>query len=309
MADYITGSVDIAVGATALTGNSTVWVTGMTGRKIYIHAAKEVYDFTYVSALSGTIDRAYVASAAASSSNYTMYKRRYQLASDFWRPVNNGPERGAFYRFENGVRVDLIPKWSEEWGEYDFYQPGIPSYYHIIYTGGVYYVEISPPDTDIRTIFYDYIPYFAPMTEYTTGTVAVTNNSANVTGTGTSFALNCAVGDWFRIDVDGTGSSSVWYKILTITDATHIVLSSVYTGTTNTSRAYTISEEPSLPPVFHPLIIHKSAVDRAIDRDAKSMQAQILLLERYLGRVKQSDEGYNWNTEVQSIYRKYNYRR
>ena len=310
-ADYTTGTVAITKGSTAIVGTSTVWTTAHSTLKIYIKSGHEIYTFTRTAATTGTIDRAYV-DATTTSSSYVIFKRRYSLASDFWRPVTVEPEHGAFYYYKNGTRVDLIPKWSEEWGQQDYSNPGIPAYYHIVCESGVYYVEISPPDTDARTIFYDYIPYLTPMVEYTTGTAAVTNGDATVTVTGGDFVSNVSAGDWFRIDADGTGSSSVWYEVSSVTDTTvalgvyttHLELTSTYAGATVSGKAYTISEEPALPPIFHPLIICKTALDRAADRDAKQLQFLVAMTQRALEKAKALDEGYNTDTRVPSIYGK-----
>lgn len=302
-ADYVAGTVAVTTGDTAIVGTDTVWTAAHSGLKIYVKSGHEIYTFTRTGATTGTVERNYV-DDTDTDSTYVIFKRRYSLASDFWRPITVEPDHGAFYYYKNGTRVDLIPKWSEEWGQHDYSSPGIPAYYHIVCESGVYYVEISPPDTDARTIFYDYIPYLTPMVEYTTGTVAVTNGDATVTGTGTDFVSNVSAGDWFRIDADRTGSSSVWYEVSSITNATSLELSSTYAGSTVTGKAYTISEEPNLPPIFHPLIACKSALDRAADRDAKQLQVLVAMTQRALGLAKSIDEGYNTDTQVPSIYTK-----
>ena len=305
-ADYTTGTVAATSGSNSITGSSTNWASSHDGMKIWIKSADEIYDFTYASATSGTLDRNFVGDTTTSST-YILYQYRYALASDFWRPVKTGFKKGSFWYYKNGVRVDLLPVWSDKWSDKDIAVPGEPSNYRIVYSGGVYYVDIYPPDTESRTIFYEYIPYLTPMVEYTTGTVSVTNGSVTVTGSGTDFSSNVSAGDYFRIDGDGTGSASVWYKVSSVDSATQITLTSNYTGTTQSGVAYTISEAPSLPPVFHPLIILKSAIDRATDRDAKQVNVWTAMLTEYLGRAKQVDEGYNYDTELESIY-KYTYR-
>ena len=89
-----------------------------------------------------------------------------------------------------------------------------------------------------------------------------------------------------------------------MTNATALELTSTYAGTTASGRNYTISEEPNLPPIFHPLIVAKAALDRSSDRDAKQLQVLIGMVERALGRIKAIDEGYNTDTRVSSIYSK-----
>jgi hypothetical protein len=74
---------------------------------------------------------------------------------------------------------------------------------------------------------------------YSAGTVSATNGSWLVTGSGTSWqdpAVNCGRGD--RINIDGTD-----YTILTVTSSTQLRLSSVFTGTSGSGKAYTISRK------------------------------------------------------------------
>lgn len=66
--------------------------------------------------------------------------------------------------------------------------------------------------------------------DYTTGTIAVTNGSANVVGTGTTFTSGMVNK---RIVIGG-----VWYTIATFTDATHIALATNYAGATDSGLSY-----------------------------------------------------------------------
>src|ERR1051325_515767 len=66
---------------------------------------------------------------------------------------------------------------------------------------------------------------------YSTGTISVTNGSPNVTGSGTAF--NSGFIAPVRIVIGG-----VWYTVSTITDATHIVLSTNYAGSTASGLAF-----------------------------------------------------------------------
>ncbi|WP_312537718.1 hypothetical protein [Stutzerimonas nitrititolerans] len=70
---------------------------------------------------------------------------------------------------------------------------------------------------------------------YSTGTVAVTANSATVTGTGTAFSANARVGDAFR------GPDGRWYEITNIASATVLSIRPNYQGTTASGQAYAIA--------------------------------------------------------------------
>lgn len=65
-----------------------------------------------------------------------------------------------------------------------------------------------------------------------TGTISVTNGSASVTGSGTNFTGQLAVGDMVRVDADGN-----WYKVLSIGSNTALTLTANYTGTTASGQA------------------------------------------------------------------------
>lgn len=70
--------------------------------------------------------------------------------------------------------------------------------------------------------------------DYTTGTISLTNGSAAVVGSGTTFTADM-VGKMIRV-----GTENTFYKVSAFTDATHITLASNYTGSTVSGLAYTI---------------------------------------------------------------------
>lgn len=70
---------------------------------------------------------------------------------------------------------------------------------------------------------------------YSAGTVAVTANSATVTGTGTAFSANARVGDGFR------GPDGRWYAVTNIASASVLSISPAYQGDTDTGQAYAIA--------------------------------------------------------------------
>lgn len=82
------------------------------------------------------------------------------------------------------------------------------------------------------------------VTKYNTGTVALTNGSTVVTGTGTTFT-NAMVGRYFKIN-DATGDG-FWYRISSYTSATVIGLEQSYDGNNVTGVSYEIAEAFALP--------------------------------------------------------------
>jgi hypothetical protein len=72
-----------------------------------------------------------------------------------------------------------------------------------------------------------------------TGTsVGVTNASAAVTGTGTSFTTQLSVGQWLIFANDATATP---YRILSITSNTALTLAANFTGTTNAATQATVT--------------------------------------------------------------------
>lgn len=71
---------------------------------------------------------------------------------------------------------------------------------------------------------------------YNVGTVLVTNGSANVTGTGTSWLARARPGMLF------VSFDLATYVVQSVTDNTHLVLTTNYAGTTTPSAGYTLSE-------------------------------------------------------------------
>ena len=96
-APYTTGTLAISVGATGLTGTSTLWNTANSygqnnmrvGSKLTIAGGTDIYRVSAVAGdTSATLETRYVASSAASAATYISYEDEYALASDFLRPVD-----------------------------------------------------------------------------------------------------------------------------------------------------------------------------------------------------------------------------
>jgi len=92
------------------------------------------------------------------------------------------------------------------------------------------------PSSDGNTITYSFqkrVPDYGE-TDYSTGTVSVTNGSTAVTGSGTTFTSDM-VGRYIKVN-------KYWYKISSVTDNTHLTLLTEYGESTESGASYTISE-------------------------------------------------------------------
>lgn len=79
--------------------------------------------------------------------------------------------------------------------------------------------------------------FFTTVAEYSTGTADITNGSAAVTGTNTTFTA-AMVGRKIRFN-----GESAYYKILTYTSATSITLEQPYQGTTDTDATLSVYQD------------------------------------------------------------------
>ena len=103
------------------------------------------------------------------------------------------------------------------------------------------------------TLVYEAIDRDLSVSKYSAGTMSITNGSATVTGSGTTFTRSM-VGRYFRnTRADGDG---LWYKIAGFTSATVITLENFYQGTTDTVNNYEIAEAFGLPEDLHMLPIY-----------------------------------------------------
>lgn len=92
-----------------------------------------------------------------------------------------------------------------------------------------------PPDWMRVVVLFQDRAWYGVNAIYDQGTVAVSNGSANVVGTGTAWT-SVMVGR--KLFIPG---QTVNYTVSTVTDGTHLALSTTYAGTTNVKTHYAIS--------------------------------------------------------------------
>lgn len=306
---YNTGTVAATAGGTTITGSGTTWTSTMTndhGWKIIFPSLGNVYQFTYVSATSATINPALEGSANLSGSTYTIFRDEYALPSDFDRLLKNG----SIYVMYGGRLRDTIGELPRDKFKEQFVpSPSDPIFRAVLTrvdTSGNRLVRLNPPPQTAVVYPIEYIPRIAPMKEYTIGTAAVTNGSTTVTGTGTQFSSNVVAGQYFRVDTIGQGDSSKWYSIATVNSATQLTLSSAYLDGAESGVEYTVCSAPTaFPPEFHEFILYEAAsvaVGSAADSNTQIMisrRSDVLsrLNKTYKSRrtnvqIKVEDDGY-----------------
>lgn len=241
-AGYTTGTASIGISGTAVTGVGTTWTAAMTGYKIRFFGNQDIYTFTYLSATTGTISPAFSGDAAISGGQYMIFQDTFSLAGDYDRMVD---PPGFYYDYYN-ARVTLLRKMTPDWYKmWSTVRSLFPMYYRPFgrSSDNLYWqVQFAPPILHTKYIYYEYIPTFSDMKEYTVGTCATTAGDATVTGTATDFVNNVKAGDAFRKDL----YVNDWYLVSSVTDATHLELTSAY-PISSVTGAYTCCDVPQCP--------------------------------------------------------------
>lgn len=119
-----------------------------------------------------------------------------------------------------------------------------------------YGIYPTPQSVYTMTITGLWIPVNMTTLDYTTGTIAWTNGSTAIVGTGTTFTSSM-VGSWLAI-TDSTGvPDGNFYRIATYTDATHIAVDRNVIDTTASGLTYVIGQSPEIPEELHQFIPYR----------------------------------------------------
>ena len=261
-AGYTTGTASVAAGGTAVAGVGTTWTTAMTGYKFRFFGNQDIYTFTRTSNTTGTISPAFSGDAAISGGQYLIFQDTYSLAGDYDRMVD---PPGFYYDYYN-ARVSLFRKLTPDWYKlWSTVRSLFPMYYRPFgrSSDNLYWqVQFAPPILHTKYIYYEYIPTFADMKEYSNGTTTTTAGSTVVNGTGCDFTNNVSAGDAFRKDA----YTQDWYLVAAVNSPTQLTLTAPYPiATTNT--AYTCSNVPQCPVSLQLAIFYGTCALSAGDQD------------------------------------------
>lgn len=299
---YSTGTVACNAASTSLTGSGTTWTSVMTsdnGWKIKFAGFDIVYAFDYLSATIATITPALEGSVNMTGNSYKLFRDEYVLPLIFDRFLKNG----SIYVQQGGRTYNIIGELPRDQFREQYIPDPQDPIFRAMLTGvsstGQRKVRLNPPPSTAKIYPFEYIPKLAPMREYTLGTVAVTNGSAIVTGSGTLFSANVLAGQYFRIDTIGQGDSSKWYQILSVDSSTQVTLTSTYQDSAETGVEYTICSAPTgLPTEFHEFILY-DAVSVAV-ASAADPNSQIMIAKRsdILSRLNKTYKSRRTNSQV-----------
>jgi hypothetical protein len=110
------------------------------------------------------------------------------------------------------------------------------------------------------TFSYHYRDRNLSVEDYPTGSVTVTNGSATVTGSGTTF-IPAMAGRWFVVsDVTNTGQG-YWYRIAAAPAAGTLTLEAPYNGASGATLSYRVAQTPEIPEEGHILLVDGPTAD------------------------------------------------
>ena len=137
-------------------------------------------------------------------------------------------------------------------------------------------------------------------TKETAGSISVSNNSPNVTGSGTTFT-NLSAGDYILI-------GHIFHEILSITNATVLVLTDQYQGNTDSGLAYT-AQTMSVGVAIRDLTIANSTIEGLYFRAVRHSVVENILVTACGGTTKSNifveDSGSNRLLGIASTFCQY----
>lgn len=203
--DYVTGTIDVTNGSTAVTGNSTVWTSAMVDRKIRVSSERPYYRIASINTGAQTLvlDRAYQGDTGTAQ-GYAIFQDEYRLNPDV-------DKYKSFRQIQNGIMMlDLFPKNFDE-------------------------IYVTP------TVYAD--PFYAmdvgnDIEIYSTGTLSATGTT--ITGAGSPAWTSVeGLGKGSKIRI-GTAAAGTWYTVRSVDSATQITTYETFPSTVAAGTTYEI---------------------------------------------------------------------
>lgn len=259
------GTVTVGTGITGAKGAGTSWSSAHNNYLFKVDGYNQIYRATYsADTLLLFQNNLTWVEASGTAKSYFLFQDRYALPSDFNYMIADDPEDPCVVsRKINGSPVFLDPLENEEFDRQFCGNIGDIWAYTVKWVNATpYFFTLNAPSVaDILRYFY--MPQLNTLTEYTTGTVTFATTTAVLAAGGALWSanVNTALGTFYiRNDADGTGSSSRWYPITSITNDTVMTLGAAFGGTTGSGQTYTISAISKWPARFDDAILYGTAL-------------------------------------------------
>ena len=264
-ADYTTGTVTVGSGTAGIHGTTTSWTSAYNNFIAKVSGRNRLYRMTYSADTLLTFQNSLTwVESSGTALTYTLMQDRYAVASDFaYMAEDDHLDPNIVYRSVSYQPLFLTPLSNEEYDRKFAGIVGDPFSYTVKWISETPYLMVlfAPDSADI--LAYKYIPQLTTLKEYTTGTVTFAASTAVVGAGGMAWTTNVDTASntyYIRNDVDGSGSSSKWTKILSVANASAMTLSATYAYTTGAAQTYTISEVSKWPARFDDAMIYKAAM-------------------------------------------------
>ena len=307
---YNTGTLTANTGATTVVFSSDVSLDATyTGSQLRITGNDVVYDCTYQSATSLTIQPPISGNTNITNGGYNLYFPFYALPLDFDRY----PKNGGFANWLGGNQKVIQETPFQEWGiNYSSNPSDTPERIRIIGTdtAGHQILEVNPPPKTAKSYLNNYFQTLSPMSETTAGLIGSINASGTaVVGDSNTMFTEATTGDYLRIDALGKGNDSLWYRILAISGNSGLTLQTAFAATGVTSAQYTICSAPQMPVKLHAAVLYGSVLQTVVDQDDPLVAAYNIKLAEVLSDGKRLYVSRVYNQDIHHLGEDWLYRR
>src|SRR3990167_280552 len=306
---YNTGTVSANTGGTTATFSSDVTLDATyTGAQLNIIGNNYVYDVTYVSPTSLSIQPPLSGNVNITNSSYNLFFPFYALPTDFDR----FPKNGGFSNYLGSVQKTVQETPFQEWGgNYSATPSDTVDRLRIIgtNTAGNQLLEVNPPPLNAKSYLNNYFLSLSPMRETTAGLIGnISSGGVNVEGDSSCRFLEATTGDYLRIDNLGTSNDSWWYRIIAIANNSALTLQSAFATTGITSANYTICSAPQMPVKLHAGILYGSVLQCVTDQDDPMYAMYNLKLAEVMSDSKRLYVSRIYNQDIHHLGEEYRYR-
>ena len=306
---YTTGTVSVNTGATAATFSAAASLpANLDQGRIRFNDNANVYAFTRTGATGGTISPTLSGDVNVSAGAYTLYMPTYALAADFDRFPKNGG-----LQVWQGAKPTAVPEVPLQEYYADFTaSPSVPQKCRLIApdTAGVLRVELGPPPDKAYLFPYDYFYTPPPLRESTGGVATVTAGATGATFQSTPRLGVVTSGWYFRLDANGTGADSEWYRIQAVSEAqSSVTFLNTFAGSAANSANYTLCMVPQLPLVLQGALLHGVTKRLLADQSDETFIYVDSLQTAAINDAKRLYRTRVYSQEVDTILTEFNYRR
>ena len=306
---YNTGTCTANTGATTVVFSDEVSLdASFTGSQLSITGQDYVYNVTYQSATSVTIQPPLSGNLNASQAGYNLFFPYYSLPSNYDR----FPKNGGIINYIGGRQKAIQETPFQEW------MPGYSANptdsierLRVIGTdtAGNQLLELNPPPLVNKSYLNNYLTSLEPMNETTAGLIgSIAAIGTTVIGDSNTQFTQATTGDWLRIDALGKGNDSSWYRIISINGNSSLTLQTAFANTSITSANYTICAAPQMPVKLHAGILYGSVLQCVTDQDDPMYAAYNLKLAEVLSDSKRLYVSRVYNQDIHNLGEEYLYR-